>query len=67
MCLSRSGVRSISGLRRALKTNGATALTRCTSSSSTVEHFREQQPPRIAPAQIDLLQILIELPAGRTS
>ena len=30
------GVRSMSGLRRALKRNGATALTRCTSSSSTV-------------------------------
>ena len=35
MCLSRSGVRSISGFRRALRMNGATALTSCTSSSST--------------------------------
>ena len=37
MCLSRSGVRSISGFSRALSTNGATALTSCTSSSSTDE------------------------------
>ena len=36
MCLSRSGVRSISGLSRALRRNGAIALTSCTSSSSTV-------------------------------
>ena len=37
MCLSRSGVRSISGFRRAFSTNGATAFTSCVSSSSTDE------------------------------
>ena len=65
MCLSRSGVRSISGLSRALRMNGAIAFTSCTSSNSTDEHFRHQQPPRIAVAQIDLLQILIEPALGK--
>ena len=37
MCLSRSGVRVINALRRALRMNGAIALTSCTSSISTVE------------------------------
>ena len=63
MCLSRVGTRSISGLSRALSTNGATALTSCTSSSLDGRHVGEQQPPGVAIAQIDLLQILIE-PAG---
>ena len=66
MCLSRSGVRSISGFRRALMTNGATALTSCTSSSSTDDTSCEQQPPRVAAAQVDLLQILIEPPCAET-
>ena len=35
MCLSRFGVRSISGFRRAFNTNGATAFTSWVSSSST--------------------------------
>ena len=35
MCLSRSGVRIISGLSRALMMNGAIAFTSCTSISST--------------------------------
>ena len=60
MCLSRSGVRSMSGFRRALRTNGAIALTRCTSSSSTDGTSAQQQPPRVAFAQVNLLQILIE-------
>ena len=61
MCLSRSGVRSISGLSRALRMKGAMALTSCTSSSSTVGHLGEQQAPRVAVAKIDLLEILIQL------
>ena len=64
MCLSRFGVRSISGFNRALRMNGATALTRCTSSSSTDGTSASSQSPRIASAQIDLLQILIEPALG---
>jgi hypothetical protein len=58
------GVRSISGFSRALSTNGATALTSWVSSSSTDETSCEQQAPRVALAQVDLLQVLVEPPLG---
>ena len=45
--------------------NGATALTSCTSSSSTDGTSCEQQAPRVAAAQVDLLQILIEPALGK--
>ncbi len=65
MCLSRPGARSISGLSRALRTNGATALTRCTSSSSTVGTSASQQAPGVRLAQIDLLLVLVEQAARK--
>ena len=60
MCLSRSGVRSISGLSRAFSTNGATAFTSWVSSSSTDGHLGQREPPRVPLAQVDLLQVLVE-------
>ena len=54
----------MSGFSRAFRTNGATALTSCTSSSSTDDTSASSQPPGVALAQIDLLQILVEPPLG---
>ena len=56
-----------SGLSRALSTNGATALTSCTSSSSTVGTSDERHAPRVDVAQVDLLQIGVEPALGKNA
>ena len=65
MCLSRLGVRSISGFSRALMTNGAIAFTSCTSSSSTDGTSASSRRHEFRPAQVHLLQVLIELAGGK--
>ena len=57
MYLSHSGVWSISALTRALMMNGATALNQLHFQQLHRRHFVQQQAPRIAAAQIDLLQL----------
>jgi hypothetical protein len=65
MCLSRSGVRSISGFSRAFRMNGAIAFTSCTSSNSTDGNLGRHAAPGIALPQIHLLQVLIQFrPSG---
>ena len=54
----------MSGLSRAFSTNGATAFTSWVSSNSTVGTSARHEPPRVAVAQVDLLQVLVE-PASR--
>ena len=61
MCFSSVRSRSMSGLSLLQRMNGATALTSCTSSSSGGRHVGERQPPAVHRAQIDLLQIGVEL------
>ena len=59
--VARRHGREHSGRKRALSTNGATALTRWTSSSSAVGTSASVIRQRVAVAQVDLLQILVEL------
>ena len=67
MCLSRSGVRSISGLRRALRTNGATAFTSCTSSSSTVETSASSSRQELRPRRSTCCRSWSSRPSGNRS
>ena len=64
MCLSRPGVRSISGFSRALKRNGAIGVHELHLEHLDRRHIGEQHAPRVPVAEIDLLQILIELAGG---
>ena len=67
MCFSSVRSRSISGLSLLQRMNGATAFTSCTSSISGVGHVGERQAPAVHRAQIDLLQVGVELPDRETA
>ena len=67
MCLSRSGVRVISGFRRALRMNGAIALTSCTSSSSTVEISSSRRRQELRPRRSTCCRSWSSSPAGNIS
>ena len=67
MCLSKVRSRSISGLSRAFSTNGAMALTSCTSSSSAVPTSASGKRQLFSVAQVDLLQIRVERARSETA
>ena len=60
MCLSRSGVRSMSGLSRAVEHERRDGVDELGLEQLDRRHLGEREAPRVPAAEVDLLQVLVE-------